>query len=136
MAWKTLECDSILDTTVMSILIVRDKGTVSFTLNCDATKYISNKGFLFYEVMHDSEENKIGLKLLKQSSEHCRKINFIKNTASKNSNSRISCGFSREWKSLCNILNIPSFEKSIKYELKQEDDNLFVFSCSNPISIK
>ena len=56
MAWKTLECDSIPDTTVMSILIVRDKGTVSFTLNCDATKYISNKGFLFYEVMHDSEE--------------------------------------------------------------------------------
>lgn len=53
MAWKTLECDSIPDTTVMSILIVRDKGTVSFTLNCDATKYISNKGFSFYEVMHD-----------------------------------------------------------------------------------
>lgn len=136
MAWKTLECDNIPDAAAMSILIVKFKGTVSFTLNCDATKYIFNKGFSFYEVMHDNEENKIGLKFLKQPSEHCRKINFIKNTVSENSNNRISCGFSKEWKSLCNILNIPSFEKSIKYELKLEDNDLFVFNCSSPISKK
>lgn len=141
MEWKELDVSQNIITTTKDqekyVDIRKDKKSskeaILFRLffSFSAAQVILNNDTKFYKLMYDIDQNKIAFILLKNNQPGAYKISIAKNgTASK----RATAAFTQQFRVIKKTMKVPEFEKSIKYEIK-DDDDMWVIDLSKPVSV-